>query len=114
LNSKDEILKCLREEDLPESMDLIIDLSKQLTETPIENEAFFIGDGLDLIRWLLKYHDGINILPPMLKRNKSLILRYLQKRLKTMPEISSSRLSRETGICGKVIREYLKEIKVKK
>lgn len=106
----DGILKLLRKEDLPESMDLFIDIFSGLDIKLEEHEKYFNNDGLDLMRYLIKNLDGISISPPQVKFIKPLMLRYIENRLKEKPGMPLNRLCHETGLCEKSVREYLKEL----
>lgn len=106
----DELLKCLREEDLPEGMDIFVEYFKDFKFQDIESEQFYCGDGFDFFRYLIKYFDGIAIKSPKLKSMKSLYLRYIQQRKEERPEITQNRLAMETGLDERTIRSYLKEL----
>lgn len=106
----DEILKHLTIGDLPESMGLYIDLFKQESVDAVKAEKYCTGDGLDFIRYLIKYSDGITIKTPQLRKMKPLLLRYIRQRLSECHDIHVNRLSHETGLSEKTVLEYLKEI----
>lgn len=110
----DAILKCLNENDLPESLGLFIDIMKEANLETLQQERFYCGDGLDVIRLMIKYFDGMNFTVPQIKLIKPLIIRYLTKRLKMDPDIHIKRLCYETGLSERTIKEYMRSIKIKR
>ncbi|NLT52086.1 MAG: hypothetical protein GXX85_14365 [Ignavibacteria bacterium] len=109
----DAILKCLKENDLPESLGLFVDIMKEANVESLQQEGFYCGDGLDVIRLMIKYFDGMNFTVPQIKLIKPLIVRYLSKRMKLEPDIQIKRLCHETGMSERTIKEYLKNIDTK-
>ena len=105
----DEILKHLTIDDLPESMGLFIDLFEQKNVDEIVRERYYKNDGLDLIRYLIKHCDGVTINPPAVRTMKSLIIKYIKSKLKENPDIHINRLSYDTGLSEKTIKEYIRD-----
>jgi hypothetical protein len=107
--NRDEILKHLTIEDVPESCELLVEYLNIDAEV-LQREAFYMGDNLDVFRYLIKHLEGISFRIPRLKALPSVQLRYITKRILKRPAISVQRLSFETGLDEKTIREYLRNI----
>lgn len=106
----DGILKCLKRDDLPESMGLFVDLFDQPSIEAIEKEKFFMGDGLDIIRYAIKYYGGLSVSFPQVKSLKSTTIRFLKQKIKDSADVNIHKLSKETELNERTMKEYLKEV----
>jgi len=101
------ILKHLRVEDLPEGCEVIADyLTIDIDE--IKAMSFYKGDGLDLLRYVVKCFSGLQFRIPRLTTLKLTMQDYIASRMRDEPKPSIKRLSKETGLDEKTVREYLK------
>ncbi len=106
----DEILKCLKRDDLPESMGLFIDLFDQDSIDEIKNEKFYSGDGLDVVRYAIKNLGGLSVAFPQVKSIKSATLRFIENQVRANPEVHIHKLSKDTELNERTVKEYLKEL----
>jgi len=111
VSREDEVLKRLTIDDIPESCAFLADylygdfgeLSEEIKRAP-----YYRGDGLDLMRYLIKHLGGMTCSLPKLNRMRSVCSKYIQDRLAEEPDVTVKRLSLEMNICEKVVREYLR------
>lgn len=107
----DKILKHLKKEDLPDSLEAHIEYFTNIEFPALRNEKFFQEDGLDFIRYLIKYTDGITFKAPRANRIKGTILRYIRLRILETQKIQIRQLCRETGLDERTIRRYIQHIR---
>lgn len=107
----DRILKQLKKEDLPDSLEAHIEYFSGIEFPALRTEKFFQEDGLDFIRYLIKYTDGISFKAPRANRIRGTILRYIRLRIVESQKIEIRQLCRETGLDERTIRRYLQQIK---
>lgn len=107
--NSDKILRYLQKEDIPESCELLVEYLN-IDADSLRDEAFFVGDGLDVFRFLLKNLEGITFRIPRIKSMQGLLLKFLTNRLFKDPSLSTQRLSHETGLDEKTIRQYIRVI----
>ena len=106
---KDGILKFLTEDDIPESCAVLIDYLDINVEW-LQGEPFYVGDGMDLFRYLVKHLEGLQFRIPRLRTMQKAHRRYLEARRINEPEVSLPRLALDTGLDEKTIREYLRDM----
>ncbi len=106
-----EILKQLNINDIRELSELDLEDLIGLNDAKLAEEAFFVGDGLDVIRYLFKYYQGTIIRVPQVQKREKLLKRYIRQRKAMNLNISYTCLARETGMTVRTIRKYLKAMK---
>ena len=110
-DKENEILRRLKPEDVPEGCEVLLEYLTSLDLEAIKNEAYFVGDGLDLFRYLVKHLGGLPFRLPRVKSLQGAHIRYLKDRISTEPAVSVRRLVFETKLDEKTVREYLRMIK---
>lgn len=106
----DGILKCLQKEDLPESMGLFVDLFEQCSIDEIQKEKFYVGDGLDVVRYAIKFLGGLSVVFPQVKSIKQTTMRFIDRQLRDCPDVHVHKLSKDTELNERTVKEYMKEL----
>lgn len=106
---RDGILRHLTAEDIPEACAVLTDYLDIDTET-LKREKFYVGDGLDMFRYLLKHLDGLEFKIPRLRTMQEVHKRYINERTSCDKNLSVPRLSLDTGLDERTIRAYLREL----
>lgn len=106
--SEDEILKRLTNEDLPDGCGVLLDYlggDLDCLTAEIKNSPFYVGDGLDLMRYIIKHMGGITVNVPNVYRMRDVWKRYVLERASQSTNLK--RLSCEIGVDERTLRKYL-------
>lgn len=108
-DKEDMILRKMTEDDVPPSCLVLMEyLNIDLND--LSKEAYYVGDGLDLFRYLIKHLGGLPFRIPRVKNLQKAHIKYLQERKESEPDVTLQRLIVETKLDEKTVRRYLSEI----
>lgn len=108
---KDEILKCVKIEDIHEDWMLLI-RNTPIDENYLKHRRYYVGDGLDYFRHLVNELDGLSLKVPRLNKLRAVQMRYMSERIKENPGISIAKLAYEMGIGERTVYEYMKDLNI--
>jgi hypothetical protein len=111
IGKEDDILKHLTAKDVPEGCEILFEYLSNLDLEALKKEKFYVGDGLDLFRYVVKHLGGLPLRIPRIEKLKYAYISYFKDRMDSEPGLNVRRLMHDTKLDDKTIRKYLSEAK---